>query len=180
MSQPSLPALLCISSAAISLAAPFVSVSSHPCLPSLHLVSSHPWPPSLRLVSSRPWLLPCLVAAIYGCKRAANRAAKIQINPNTTKHSLPFFIPLPFGSQVWPQKTASRPGEPLPAGWRHHCIQGFSPAFQSAAHPWLPLSVSVSSHPWLPLSVAVSSQVWLPRRHHYSSQMPLRCGAPTS
>ncbi len=49
-----MPALLCISSAPISLAAPFVSVSSHPWLPSLHLVSSHPWPPSLRLVSSHP------------------------------------------------------------------------------------------------------------------------------
>jgi len=131
MSQPSLPALLCISSAAIlacpfrfrqqpSLAAPFVSVSSHPQPPSFVSVSSHLWPPSLRLVSSRPWLLPCLVAAIYGCKHASNRAAKIQIIPNTTKYSLLFFHPRPRRQPSMAAKNRQPPRRTPPSGRRHH------------------------------------------------------------
>lgn len=106
ISQPSLPALLCISSAPIP--GRLLCISSAAISPAaLFCFRQQPsLPPSLRLVSSRPWLLPCLVAAIYGCKRAANRAAKIQIIPNTTKHSPPFFHPPP---RRQPSMAAKKP-----------------------------------------------------------------------
>ncbi len=102
--QPSLAALFRFRQQP-SPAAPFVSVSSRPWLLPC-------------LVSSRPWLLPCLVAAIYGCKRAANRAAKIQINPNTTKHSPSFFSsPSPSAAKYGRKKPPAAQENPSqPAG----------------------------------------------------------------
>lgn len=108
---------------------------SQPSLPTFFASRQQPSLPALFASRQQPSLAAPVSRRSHLWLQTCRKPRRKDTNKSQHHQTFALFFHPPPRRQpsMAAKKTASRPGEPLPAGWRHHCIQGFSPAFQSAA-----------------------------------------------